>query len=361
MKKYKTAVYIGRFQPIHVAHLKTIEEALNLADKLVIVVGSYNRPRTIKNPFTYTERVEIIKNAVSEYFGELTNSNPSWTDKPDPTILNRISFVPVRDYMYNDYKWASEIYSKCLANGATDRKDTVLLGCMKDDSSYYLKMFPQWTFNKMPYLFNLDATHIRNDWFENRMISSENSHKIVGTTLNFFHRFSSISNTWFTNLISEYEFLKEHSAMWSKTKFPVTFTTVDALVIKSGCALVIKRGSKLGKDQYALAGGYLDINETIEDGMLRELKEETKISVPRNVLKGSIKDVKVFDHPKRSLRGRIITHVHLIDLGFGQLPDVKGGDDASSAEWIPIADIMTMEDTFFEDHFDIIVNMISKY
>jgi bifunctional NMN adenylyltransferase/nudix hydrolase len=149
--------------------------------------------------------------------------------------------------------------------------------------------------------------------------------------------------------------------MWDVAPYPVTFTTVDTLVIKSGCVLLIKRGTQLGKNQYAMPGGYLNANEGIEDGALRELKEETHIVVPPAVLKGSIKDVKVFDHPKRSLRGRIITHVHLIDLGYGPLPEVKGGDDASGAFWLPIADVFQSEEKFFEDHYDIIVNMTSKY
>ena len=91
------------------------------------------------------------------------------------------------------------------------------------------------------------------------------------------------------------------------------------------------------------------------------MKEETKITVPPHVLKNSVEEVKVFDHPKRSLRGRIITHVHLINLGHGDLPDVKGGDDVNSAHWLPVADVLQNENQFFEDHYDIIVNMISKY
>jgi bifunctional NMN adenylyltransferase/nudix hydrolase len=215
-------------------------------------------------------------------------------------------------------------------------------------------MFPQWTFKKMPYLHNLDATNIRNEWYCSGNIEVYAQY-IMPSTFNHIKRFEASS------LIDEYKFIEEHTKMWSVAPYPVSFTTVDSLVIKSGCILVIKRGTKLGFGQYALAGGYLNMNESIRDGALRELKEETKISVPFSVLENSIKEVRVFDHPKRSLRGRIVTHVHLIDLGYGPLPEVKGGDDANEAVWLPIADVMQNEDKFFEDHYDIIVNMTSKY
>ena len=356
MKQYKTAIYIGRMQPIHLAHLESIQEALKVAEKLIIVVGSYNRSTSIKNPFSYTDRLHLIKTSIKEFFGE---TDKGWKDK-DESILNRITFIPVRDYMYNDYKWASEIYSKCIANGATEHKDTVIVGCIKDDSSYYLKMFPQWSFKKIPYLYNLDATHIRNEWFESGAVGEYSKYvsPIVETEMN---KLAAYNEELYTDLKDEYDFLKEHSKMWESSPYPVTFTTVDSLVIKSGCVLIIKRGTRLGKNKYAIPGGYLDINETILDGALRELREETRISVPLQVLKGSIKDVKIFDHPKRSLRGRIITHVHLIDLGYGPLPEVKAGDDASGAFWLPMGDVFQNEDKFFEDHFDIIVNMTSKY
>ena len=41
----------------------------------------------------------------------------------------------------------------------------------------------------------------------------------------------------------------------------------------------------------ALPGGYLDRHEWSIDGMLRELKEETKIKLPVDVLRGSIKEI----------------------------------------------------------------------
>jgi bifunctional NMN adenylyltransferase/nudix hydrolase len=79
------------------------------------------------------------------------------------------------------------------------------------------------------------------------------------------------------------------------------------------------------------------------------------------VLKGSIKSKEVFDHPERSLRGRTITTAFLIQLTeTGELPPVKGGDDAAKAFWVPIAEAMAKRDQFFEDHYHIITTMVGR-
>jgi len=106
-----------------------------------------------------------------------------------------------------------------------------------------------------------------------------------------------------------------------------------------------------------LPGGYLNPDETLVDCVLRELKEETKIDVPLKVLKGSIVHNKEFDDPKRSERGRIITHCYLIQLpNSKRLPKVKAADDAQEAFWLPLSEVSAM--TFFEDHAFIIRNMM---
>ena len=133
--------------------------------------------------------------------------------------------------------------------------------------------------------------------------------------------------------------------------------TVDAVVVQSGHILLVKRGDMPGKGQLALPGGFLNQNETMLDGAIRELKEETKIKVPVPVLKGSIKESKTFDAPNRSSRGRTITQAFFIDLGVGELPKVKGADDAEKAFWVPFNEVK--QEKMFEDHFHIIDNFIN--
>jgi len=105
-------------------------------------------------------------------------------------------------------------------------------------------------------------------------------------------------------------------------------------------------------------GGFVRRDETLLDGALRELREETRLKLPRPVLKGSLKAQAVFDHPDRSQRGRTITHAYYFDFPAGELPAVRGEDDAAKAEWVSVADALAGEEQFFEDHFHILEHFL---
>jgi bifunctional NMN adenylyltransferase/nudix hydrolase len=121
---------------------------------------------------------------------------------------------------------------------------------------------------------------------------------------------------------------------------------------------MIKRRAEPGKGLWALPRGYVNArtNMSLEDAAIRELREETQIKVPAPVLRGSIVRSKVFDAVDRSPRGRIITHCFFIQLPDGELPKVKGSDDAEKARWVPIAEVRSEE--CFEDHFEIISHFV---
>lgn len=123
---------------------------------------------------------------------------------------------------------------------------------------------------------------------------------------------------------------------------------------------MIKRRAEPGRGLWALPGGFLDAasDKSVQDAMIRELREETGIKVPVPVLVGGIQDSRVFDAIGRSTRGRTITHAFkiVITLVLGELPRVKGHDDAEKARWVPIAEVSS-EDCY-EDHFDIIQHFV---
>ena len=95
--------------------------------------------------------------------------------------------------------------------------------------------------------------------------------------------------------------------------------------------LLIRRGRPPGRNLWALPGGFLDVDETLADGLRREVREETSLVLDRS----EMREVRVFDAPRRSLRGRTVTHVYHYDLRRrSERPRVAAGDDASEARWV---------------------------
>jgi bifunctional NMN adenylyltransferase/nudix hydrolase len=347
MKK-EYAVFIGRFQPIHKGHMTIIKEALNIAEKLIIVIGTSNLYNKVKNPFDIeTRKYCILQTLLEEY-------NPQ-------EINDRISFIYQRDFMYSDNQWIINLQNK-IAVETNNSNSVVLFGAFKDDSSTYLNYFPQWELKSIPlFYYNnkiLSSNDIRSAWYENNLDKYKN---IIAKNVYELMIIHNGDHSIFISLQKEYNFIKDYKKKWDNAPYPPTFVTVDAVVIQSGHVLLIKRKSFHGEGLYALPGGFLNNNELIIDGCIRELYEETKIDIPKVIMRNKIIDSKVFDHPNRSERGRTISHAFLFELDNNKpLPKVKGGDDAQEALWMPFNDVMNNENDFFEDHFHIINCFILK-
>lgn len=337
MHTYDYLVFIGRFQPFHNGHYEVLQKALRFAHKVIIVFGSARRPRSIKDPWTVSERAVMISACV-----------------PNEAESGRVLFSFVVDRLYNDQQWAAGVQATVAntiqQNGAAAKARVGIIGHAKDRSSFYLKMFPQWDLVEVPNLAGLSATDIRRYDFEGEdLLVRASVPKPVHDFLVSFRR----TPHW-PALEEEFRFIQHYRAQFAGLQYPPVFVTGDAVVVQSGHLLMVKRGAQPGSGLWALPGGFIQQDERIIDGVLRELREETRLKVPEPVLKGSIKGEKVFDHPDRSLRGRTITHAFLIELADGPLHPVKGGDDAAKARWIPIAQVADMDEAVFEDHLDII-------
>lgn len=345
-------VYIGRFQPFHLAHLETVRFALKQCKKLIIVVGSDRQARTTKNPWTGAERVEMIVRTVVK---EVKHDGTSCTDDCQ-SIDEHLHFVQAQDYLYNDNLWLTAVQQK-IEDITEGNKDIVLFGHKKDASSFYLKLFPQWEFTDTNFHPGLSATKVRDLYFMKDKISIKS---LVAPTV-YDELVSFMDTPEYARLHEEHHHILSYKADWVGAPFKPVFVTTDAIVVKSGHVLVVRRRGSPGKGLIALPGGFLQQDEKIVDGCIRELKEETGIKVPAFELKDAICDQRVFDHPERSMRGRTITHAFCVNLGQGELPQVKGMDDADKAWWMPLRDVFSRENAFFEDHFHIINYFVTKF
>ncbi len=125
----------------------------------------------------------------------------------------------------------------------------------------------------------------------------------------------------------------------SQSKAPKTYTydyprpelTVDVVAFASVESklhiLLIRRREEPYAGSWALPGGFLEENEVIERGVLRELREETGLDSS-----GPLIFLNPYGDPGRDPRAWTISLAYML-LVPPPLPEVKGTDDATIARW----------------------------
>jgi 8-oxo-dGTP diphosphatase len=114
-------------------------------------------------------------------------------------------------------------------------------------------------------------------------------------------------------------------------EYPRPMVTVDMIVHRKNKAnqpevLLIERGKEPYQGMWALPGGFVDMDEDLEDAAHRELMEETGIKVEL------FSQFSTYGKPGRDPRGRTVSIVFMTDIK-DENPVLKAGDDASNARW----------------------------
>nr|WP_246712324.1 bifunctional nicotinamide-nucleotide adenylyltransferase/Nudix hydroxylase [Rhizobium rosettiformans] len=352
-KEFDYLIFIGRFQPLHVGHQFVIEQALERAENVIVLVGSATSARSPRNPFTYEERREVIDSTFRSH-----------------AFPNRLHIRPISDTS-SDNRWKEQVQRQVYSvlesdtdirlNGIGKRR-IGLIGYAKDGSSYYLKMFPQWeSVNVQPDSGPFNATDIRERYFTPLPEISERW--LSPATVDFLSSF--VRTQEFKDILRDAAYISAYRQSWNLAPFKPTFVTVDNVCVQSGHVLLVKRGDYPGKGLWALPGGFINHDEPLKESAIRELREETLIAdhlgrIPPAKLAGFIQEdrTKVFDDPNRSSRGRTITHAF-----YYEFPDqvemfqVQGADDAEAAAWVPFGELQQSQ--MFEDHYLILEDMLN--
>lgn len=117
-------------------------------------------------------------------------------------------------------------------------------------------------------------------------------------------------------------------------KYPHPSVTTDCVIFGFDGSrlkvLLIERGIEPYKGMWAFPGGFLNMEESAEEGALRELQEETGLTG------AYIEQFHTFTDPKRDPRERVITIAY---YALVRIQDVKGGDDAAKAQWFALDEI----------------------
>ena len=144
---------------------------------------------------------------------------------------------------------------------------------------------------------------------------------------------------WLVELTEE-EFLKTYDS----SKYEKPSVTVDVLIFtifneksdnyrklddKKLSLLLIKRAGHPYKDKWAIPGGFVNMDESLEEGAKRELKEETSVE---NVY---LEQLYTYGDVNRDPRMRVISSAYMALVNSDKI-NVEAGDDASDARWFNI-------------------------
>lgn len=120
-------------------------------------------------------------------------------------------------------------------------------------------------------------------------------------------------------------------------KYPHPSVTTDCVIFGFDGSrlkvLLVERGVEPFKGKWALPGGFLRMDESAEQGALRELQEETGLKT------AYIKQFHTFTDPDRDPRERVITIAY---YALVRLQDVVAGDDAARAEWFSLDEVPSL-------------------
>jgi bifunctional NMN adenylyltransferase/nudix hydrolase len=342
---YDHLIFIGRFQPPHNGHLQVILHALTLAQHVVVVIGSANKPRSVRNPFTDAERLAMILAAVAD---------------ADASAAGRLRFVSVRDY-YDDVRWLAAVEDAVSSTIGEAAGRVGVIGHLKDASSAYLRGFRRWPLVEVQNTQGLSSTDLRAVFFSSSAEAADRdglANAVPPAVLAFLEAFSALPA--FQELVDAHAWVQRERAKWPRTPYPVIGNTVDAVVRCKGHVLMIKRRDHPGRGLWALPGGYVEEYEPLKTAVLRELEEETQLGMKPPQLEAHLRAAHTFDYPWRSQRGRVITQGYYFDLDLPALPRVSGGDDAAEARWIAQAELPGLEASIHDDHLHIIEHFLSS-
>ncbi len=308
----RTGIFIGRFQPVHQGHIHALGVAASQVQKMYILVGSANQCRSIRNPWTYEERKQML--ALKLHSERITN----------------YEIIPLNDYRYSDTQWMSDVRATIEH---FNMGSPVLFGHMKEGNDY-LKWFPELKFKSIESIYSINATTIREEMFRT-------NDPLMPETVK-----------------GDHAFYQKEKQLFKDYPFPETlnFNCSDAILECQGHVLLIQRKFSPGKNAWALPGGFRNQRETFLDCAIRELIEETNVRVPEKVLRGSIVKTELFDDPSRSFgipRNTMAVYMRISPNPDYSLPRANGADDAALCKWVPLTDALNNIE-MYDDHKDIV-------
>lgn len=289
----EVALYVGRFQPLTFGQLNAIEQIQreNIS-KLIIGIGSCEEEYSLKNPLSFEERKTLFERVLSkknleyEIFGiPDLGDNKAWAQY----ILREL---PHFDSLYS----GNARTLACFENTNIKRKNLTI---------------------EVPIKASIVRQRIKQGLDISEYVPEE-----------------------VQSYIKEID-LQARLKLLSSQELQTPYLAVDGIVEvkneegKEGVLLIERKNKPLG---WAFPGGFVDIGETVEDALLREIFEETSLQGSKESLLG------IYSDPNRDPRQHVVSAVYTLQ-GSGTW---KEGSDAKGIRFVPLENLLREELVF--DH-----------
>ncbi|HEX68770.1 MAG TPA: NUDIX domain-containing protein [Candidatus Bathyarchaeota archaeon] len=109
---------------------------------------------------------------------------------------------------------------------------------------------------------------------------------------------------------------------------------VGAIIVQDGKILIVRRSSEPGKGKWSVPGGLVELGETVEQAVVREVREECGLDVEVDRL------IDVVDSMTFDRNGRLKYHFIILDF-FVKIKGgkLRPGDDAKEAMWVSLEEV----------------------
>lgn len=136
-----------------------------------------------------------------------------------------------------------------------------------------------------------------------------------------------------STLWTEHNWKSKHCEACGFTFYSNPSAATAAFIVRNGQLLVARRGKEPARGTQDLPGGFCDHGETAEEGMAREILEETGLQASRMSYLFSLPNI----YEYAGMR------IHTLDLFFrvdvDDTAEPRAADDAASLEWVALSDV----------------------
>lgn len=353
--------FIGRFQAVHNGHLSIIETIASECDKIIILVGSVNRSRSYKNPFSYSQVEDMLKLGFADLGIE----------------EDRYSICPLNDTFGDMQEWSDSILN-IIYNTSSDWgistnaesfdpiiygaiKDPATCGASKGHSSFYLDYLSNiFHIREMSLFQDLHSTDVRHQLLlqSDLTIKTESIRDMCPDSIASYL----LAYSWtapFSRMKREASFVSDFMAPYRELEFPPWFVTADNVVVKTDrdvvSILMITRKGPFGDGLLALPGCYTGERESFIDSAIRELLEKTHLDAEEIEPLASW----MADDPGRCPFARSISQIFIWNYDHFTERTFSAGDDVAKCEFVSIKTLMEDTSRVYLDHMDIIHTSLS--